>query len=140
MEKNMDYEDYISADNKEFNAMQLYLTRLHNIINEREEAFIEGDVVRAYRSTLSLMSNTIPKLLMENVEYIDLQKEIRKTGNSIKGLFNMNNEKLIQKNKLVYLEELRDHNTELDKKMFKASIVYPKEVTKTVKEWREKDY
>lgn len=138
----VDYQDYIKVKDTEFNQMQLYLIRINNIMDRRDNAYEEGLTLNFYRSTMNLYSNVVAKLEMEQVkglkEYINKLKElgihIRNTYTTIR------DDKLREKNLLLAEQKLLDLNTELNRLIMSSGLIFPKGDYKTAGQLRELDY
>lgn len=119
-----------------------YLQRINTIAFQRDTAYIEGDINKAYRATLSLASNVTPRLAIAGLNYGDLSTELLKFGGKLRSvLYNKNNNSaLLEKNINLLEEELIILNTKLNQLIDESGLIFPKKEKKTIKELREADY
>lgn len=134
--KHNKYDD-IQGEREEFNMMQLYLFRINKIQDRMDEAAGNNDVVKFYMELRSLLSNCELKFSDENIQYIDLKKQIIDFGKQLRSQVSTD---IFDKNKFHYLERALELATELRKAMNKAGMIYPKQIYKTIEELAEADY
>lgn len=151
--KSGDQEYMIQEGLPEYNQMAYYNVRMDRRSDDRDLSLTEGNVVKFYRSTMSLLMNCIPRfkskgmleeLSPDSKPDDDTSKklidDLQAIGNKLKSLKNIQNEKYIELNSLQYEEELFKYNIRLNNLMFKYGMIFPEKENKSLKDKIGEDF
>ena len=138
-----DDEDLLDiSKDKEFNGQSSYLYRIHKISEARDLAFGEGDLMKYYRNTLSLLSNIEFRCVEKNIKLEDIKKNLLALVNRI-----ITNEKenyskptILTHNRRLYELALLEYNSFINLTMNEVGLIFPKKTITTIEQAREKDY
>ena len=135
-------DDSIDFGQKEYNGMVYYLIRVDKRSDDRDLALNEGDIQKFYRTTQSLLLNCEPRFKDKGIDEDDVEYKKVKTGivELGKKLQSASTTELMQKNKLIYQDELIELNSKIEKLKFRAGMIYPEKKKKDLKEAYEDDY
>lgn len=139
MRKSKETDFFAESDKPEFNQMALYLERIDKRQDERDSALNTGNLEGLYRCTLSLLMNTIPRFSEKKIDFKKVKDDILNVGKKIKGMATLAKD-LQAKNSLAYQEDLFECNIRLNELMFKAGMVYPDQVKKSLEEKAKEDF
>jgi hypothetical protein len=134
--KNSDPNDML--EDKEFNQMQLFHQRVHEIDKARSEKFREFDLVHAYLALRDYLATTEFKMKVEGIDFAEEKQTLLSIG---KGLFSdFKDRKLWDENKHTYAEALAEIKSRIDMKINEAGILYPKRVHQKIEDVIEADF
>lgn len=133
---------FIDDDKPEFNMMALYMQRMDRRSDERDLSLNEGDIKAFYRSTMTLLMNSIPRFDQKGMTEDNIKKlkeDLLKIGSKLKNM-TLQAENIREKNKLQYEEDLFEYNIELNKKLFEYGLIYPLSDRKQIEEMIKEDF
>lgn len=142
IKKRQDKTYFIEDDKPEFNMMAYYMMRMDNRSNERDLALNEGDLYGFYRSTMTLLMNSIPRFLQKKMpedQITKLKEDLYSIGKKIKSMSSMS-DRIQGQNKIKYEEHLFEFNIELNTKMFEFGLIYPVSKRKEIEDVIEEDF
>lgn len=143
MKKSRKDQTYFIEDEKpEFNMMAYYNMRMDRRSDERDLALNDGDLLAFYRTTMTLLMNSIPRFKQKKMpeqDILDIKGDLLEIGKKIKNM-GMMAEQVRDKNALKYHEELFEYNIKLNIKMFEFGLVYPLKEIKPLADIIEEDF
>lgn len=140
--KKHDKTYFIDDEKPEFNMMAYYMMRMDQRSDERDTALNTGDLAMFYRSTMTLLMNSIPRFKQKGMEsdaVTKLKADLMEIGGLIKNM-SMASENVRDRNKMKYEEKLFEYNIRLNEEMFKYGLIYPTKDIKPLGEVIEADF